>query len=433
LKSNTIDKTTIGALLDTIMRADGGRLLASLIGQLRDFQLAEDCLQDAMASAVELWPKTGEPTSPRGWILLVAKRKALDRLRRAANFKSKQNEYAVLLQADYQVVEADDAFPDERLRLIFTCCHPALDEVTRIALTLRTLGGLTTTQIARAFLVSEDAMAQRLVRARHKIAKAGIRYDVPDAADVPHRRESVLNVIYLIFNEGYASRAEPYVDDVLMQEAIRLARMLLRLQPDEAETEGLLALMLLHHARMPSRLNAQGETVPLDEQVRSQWGKAEIKEGLALVETALKRRAVGVFQIQASISALHAEALTFAATDWPQIVMLYGELLAFKPNPVIEINRISALSYAEGPDYALKLLQHWQDDLQRYQPFHALKADVLRRLQMPEAIAAYDDALTLTRNPQEHAFLQRQRSRCYAGNRVALSPASGQSCRRTGD
>ncbi len=400
-------------MIETVMRADGGRLLASLIGQLRDFQLAEDCLQDAVTAAIELWPTSGIPASPQGWLLQVARRKALDRLRRAANFKTKQAEYAALLQLDHQSTDESDSFPDDRLRLIFTCCHPALDETTRIALTLRTLGGLTTTEIARAFLIGEDAMAQRLVRAKHKIIKAGIRYEVPAPPDWPPRFESVLNVIYLIFNEGYASRAEPYVRDDLMQEAMRLARMILRLRPHEAEAEGLLALMLLHHGRVPARVNNAGETVPLDEQDRSLWNFDETKAGLALVETALRRGAAGPFQLQAAISAVHAEAPVFAATDWKQIVLLYGELIRHKPNPVIEINRIAALSHAEGPDFALQLLLQWQEQLQSYQPFHAVKADVLRRLNSAEAIAAYDHALSLTRNPQERAFLLRRRNLCH--------------------
>jgi RNA polymerase sigma-70 factor, ECF subfamily len=403
----------IGPVIDKIMRADGGRLLASLIGHLRDFQLAEDCLQDAVESAMQNWPTSDVPASPQGWLLQVARRKALDRLRRAANFKSKQGEYAALLELDHQHTDEKNDFPDERLRLIFTCCHPALDEATRIALTLRTLGGLTTTEIARAFLVSEDAMAQRLVRAKHKIAKAGIRYEVPDAEHWPQRIEAVLNVIYLIFNEGYASRAEPYVRDDLMQESMRLARMVLLLRPEEAETEGLLALMLLHHARLAARVNTVGETVPLDEQDRGLWHRSEIREGLALTETALRRGPIGPFQIQASISALHAEAPSFAKTDWKQIALLYSELTRHKQNPVIEINRIVALSYAEGPEFALKLLLKWQEQLQHYQPFHALKADVLRRLQSPGAIAAYDHALSLTRNPQERAFLLRRRDMCH--------------------
>jgi RNA polymerase sigma-70 factor, ECF subfamily len=408
-----MDSTSVLApRIAQVMRGDGGRLLAILIAELRDFQRAEDCLQDALASAMKHWAVSGVPVSPQGWLLQVARRKAIDQLRRAANFRSKQSEYAALLELDHQYTDETDDFPDERLRLIFTCCHPALDETTRIALTLRTLGGLTTTEIARAFLVSEEAMAQRLVRAKHKIAKSGIRYEVPEQQHWLQRFESVLNVIYLIFNEGYASRAEPYLRDDLMQEAMRLCRMILLLRPDEAEAEGLLALMLLHHARLPARLNAAAETVPLDEQDRSFWNNAETSEGLALTQTALQRAKVGPFQIQAAISALHAEAPSFAETDWKQIVLLYGELTKHKQNPVIEINRIAALSYAEGPAFALQLLQHWQDHLQDYQPYHALKADVLRRLKSPEAIAAYDQALSLTHNPPERAFLQRRRNMC---------------------
>jgi RNA polymerase sigma-70 factor, ECF subfamily len=401
----------IAALLGQTMQSDGGRLLAVLIRDLRDFQLAEDCLQDAVEAALVHWQRA-MPAVPQAWLLQVAKRKAIDRLRRNANFRRKQPEYEWLLQQQEEDSVETESFPDERLRLIFTCCHPALDETTRIALTLRTLGGLTTPEIARAFLVSEEAMAQRLVRARHKIAKAGIRYEVPEPDRWPDRFEAVLQVIYLIFNEGYASRAEPYMREDLRLEAIRLARMCLQLRAGEAEAEGLLALMLLHHARVPARLSPQGELVPLDEQDRSLWLAQETAEGLQLVETALARRTPGPFQIQAAISALHSAAKTFASTDWKQIVLLYGELLKFKQNPVIEINRLSALSFAEGPSHALGYIETFEDRLTAYQPFHALKADVLRRLNRPEASEAFDAAIALTQNAQERAFLQRRRRLC---------------------
>jgi RNA polymerase sigma-70 factor (ECF subfamily) len=396
-----------------LMRADGGRLLAALMAELRNFQLAEDCLQEAWASAAEHWARTGLPASPQGWLLQVARRKAIDHFRRSANFNAKQKELSYLMELDQRANETPqetDEIPDERLRLIFTCCHPALEETTRIALTLRSLGGLTTAEIARAFLASEQAMAQRLVRAKHKIAAAGIRYEVPEREDWPARIESVLEVIYLIFNEGYASRAEPYMRLELCDEAIRLARLLLVLKPQEPAAEGLLALMLLHLARAPARLSADGALVPLDEQDRRLWSKALIAEGLPLVEQALRRGQPEAYQIQAAISALHVQAATFEQTDWAQIAALYGELARHKNNPVIEINRIAALAQSEGPARGLALLQNLEPDFATYQPFHALKADLLRRLGAPQARAAYQVALTLTRNEPERRFLERRKA-----------------------
>ena len=403
-----------------VMRADGGRLLAALIADLRDFQLAEDCLQEAWASALEHWARIGLPVSPQGWLLQVARHKAIDHLRRSANFKSKQTELAVLMALDQMANETEpeaDDIPDERLRLIFTCCHPALDETTRIALTLRSLGGLTTPEIARAFLVSEEAMAQRLVRAKHKIAAAGIRYEVPGREDWPARFESVLEVIYLIFNEGYASRADPYLRLEFCEEAIRLARLVLALKPEQPAAEGLLALMLLHLARAPARLATDGALVPLDEQDRSLWSRDLIAEGLTLVEQALRRGHAEAYQIQAAISALHVRAKSFERTDWAQIAALYGELLKHKNNPVIEINRIAALSHMSGPAKGLALLQGMESDFTTYQPFHALKADLLRRLgDDPAATRAYDAALALTQNEPERKFLQKRKA---AASRVA--------------
>lgn len=397
------------AVINALMREDGGRLLAALIAELRDFQLAEDCLQEAWASAVLHWQR-GLPGSPQGWLLQVARRKAIDHIRRSKNFRDKQRELMILMEHDQAAsAEEPDVIPDERLRLIFTCCHPALDETTRIALTLRSLGGMTTPEIARAFLVSEDAMAQRLVRAKHKISVAGIRYEVPEADALPTRLGSVLDVVYLIFNEGYASRAEPYMRPEFCDEAIRLARLLMALMPGEPPIEGLLALMLLHHARSPARLG-DGALVPLDEQDRTLWSRPLIAEGLAHVKSALSRGLPDAYRIQAAISALHSEAPDFDATDWAQIAALYGELTRHKNNPVIEINRIAALSYVHGPELALTMLTELEPDFKAYQPFHALKADLLRRLGDPAAQQTYEATLALTKNEAERKFLQKRLS-----------------------
>lgn len=408
------DGRTAG-LVARVMRDDGGRLLASLIRHIGDFQLAEDCLQDALESALTHWARNGAPSAPAGWLMQVARRKAIDRLRRAANFRSKQAQYAQLLELEAQEPEiADDSgIPDERLRLIFTCCHPALDERTRVALTLRTLGGLTTGEIASAFVVGEEAMAQRLVRARRKIAAAGIPYEVPDPTQWPERLDAVLTVLYLIFNEGYAATGETYIRTDLCDEAIRLARILNGLRPGESEAEGLLALMLLTHARSAARLASDGTMIALEEQDRTLWDRAAIAEGLALTETALCRHRPGPFQVQAAIAALHAEAQAAGATDWPQIALLYGELATFRDNPVHELNRIAALAHTRSAHEALKLLEPLRDALERYQPFHALEADLLRRANKPaRAAEAYDRAIALARNPAERAFLTRRRVAC---------------------
>ena len=396
-------------LVAQVMRDDGGRLLAGLIRRLGDFQLAEDSLQDAAESALVHWARNGPPRAPAGWLLQVARRKAIDRLRRAANFRAKQAQYAQLLDLEAQEpdFEDDDGIPDERLRLIFTCCHPALDEPVRVALTLRTLGGLTTGEIASAFVVGEEAMAQRLVRARRKIAAAGIPYEVPDATQWPGRLDAVLTVLYLIFNEGYAAAGETYIRTDLCEEAIRLARILDALRTGEPETEGLLALMLLTHARRAARLDGNGAMIALEDQDRTLWDSAAIAEGLALAETALRRGRPGPFQIQAAIAALHAEASAAQETDWPQIALLYGELGRLRNNPVSELNRIAALSHTQGAGRALEQLDALREPLGGYQPFHALEADLLRRAgDRRGAAASYARAIALARNPAERAFLQ---------------------------
>lgn len=396
--------------IEQIVREEWGRLLAALIAILRDFQLAEDSLQDALESAMNHWQRNGTPRSPRGWLLQTARRKAIDRLRRDANFKSKQAEYTVLLELDADAAANEEApdIPDERLRLIFTCCHPALDEKTKVALTLRTLGGLTTREIARAFLDREDAMAQRLVRAKQKIKRAGIPYAVPDADAWPARLQTVLGVIYLVFNEGYAAMAgETQIRADLCEEAIHLARVLLSLKPDEAEIQGLLALMLLHHARRDARTDAGNRMVPLEEQDRHRWHRPMIREGVGLVETALSQGAPGPYQLQAAISAVHAEARGHAQTDWAEIVMLYEELYRLQPNPVVRLNQAVALSFAEGPTAGLSTLDTLDEALDRYQPFHAARADLLRRAGMTMAAkTAYAHAIELSENTRDRAFLE---------------------------
>jgi len=402
--------------IEQIVREEWGRLLAALIAILRDFQLAEDSLQDALESAMSHWQRNGTPRSPRGWLLQTARRKAIDRLRRDANFKSKQAEYTILLELDADAAANEEApdIPDDRLRLIFTCCHPALDEKTKVALTLRTLGGLTTREIARAFLDREEAMAQRLVRAKQKIKRAGIPYAVPDAEAWPERLKTVLGVIYLIFNEGYAASAgDTQVRADLCEEAIHLARVLLSLKPDEAEIQGLLALMLLHHARRDARTepgtDAEDRMVPLEEQDRGAWDPSMIREGIGLVEKALLQGTPGPYQLQAAISAVHAEASGHQQTHWPEIVLLYEELFRLQPNPVVRLNQAVALSFAETPSAGLAALAPLAGGLNAYQPFHAARADLLRRAGMTMAArTAYARAIELSENTRDRAFLERR-------------------------
>jgi RNA polymerase sigma-70 factor (ECF subfamily) len=391
-----------------IARRERGRLLSNLVGALRDFQLAEDSLQDAFESALLHWNRNGPPAAPHAWLMQTAKRKAIDRLRRSASFRSKSREIAHLIEMENQSVDKDDPDPigDERLKLIFTCCHPALDRKTSVALTLRSVCGLTTEEIADAFLDGQDAMAQRLVRARHKITKAGIAYEVPGPEGWPARLESVLAVIYLIFNEGYASAGVSHIRSDLCEEAIRLSRLLVTLCPDEAEVEGLLALMLLHHARSEARLDRNGAILSLETQDRTLWRRNEIAEGTALLEIALRRGRPGPYQLQAAIIALHAEAPSFAETDWQEIALLYGALSGMADNPVYELNRIVAISYAEGPEAALELLHPLAQALLQYQPFHAVHADLLARTNRTEAARlAYGTAIRLSQSDAEKRFL----------------------------
>lgn len=399
-------------LVETIVRREWGRLLSSLIGSLQDFQLAEDSLQDAVESALHHWGRNGPPRSPAGWLLQVARRKAIDRLRRSQNFQRKQAEIAHLIELENEMpseMESED-IPDERLRLIFTCCHPALAEKSRVALTLRTLGGLTTGEIARAFLDAETTMAQRLVRAKRKIKTAGIAYMVPGPEQWTERLGSVLNVIYLIFNEGWAaSSGSGHTRVDLSNEAIRLARGLNALRPGEAEVEGLLALMLLHDSRREARNADAGRFVALEHQDRTLWDKGKIREGRVLVKTALARGPAGPFQIQAAISAVHAEAGSYSQTGWQEIVQLYDVLYSLQPSPVVILNQAVARSNTDGPQPALEQVMPLAAELDAYQPFHAAIADFHRRLGNQEAAnLAYRRAIELSENETERAFLTAQ-------------------------
>ncbi|WP_117194974.1 RNA polymerase sigma factor [Rhizobium terrae] len=414
----------VAEAIDRIARQDGGRLLSSLVGSLRDFQLAEDSLQDALESALIHWNRNGLPAAPNAWLMQVARRKAIDRLRRSANFQAKSAEIAHLIDMENGSATVDEPDPigDERLKLIFACCHPALDRKTCVALTLRSVCGLKTEDIADAYLDGHEAMAQRLVRARHKIVKAGIAYEVPGPDGWAARLESVLAVVYLIFNEGYASGSALHIRADLCEEAIRLGRLLTGLRPGEPEIEGLLALMLLHHARRAARLGAAGEILTLEAQDRRLWDRTEISEGVALIEQALGRRRPGAYQLQAAIIAVHAEAASFAETDWQQIAWLYAELSHMADNPVYELNRIVAVSYVDGPAAALACLKPIALALVQYQPFYAVQADLLARDgQIDQAGVAYARAIELSQSEAEKRFLSQRLE--ALGRRSAIAPA----------
>jgi RNA polymerase sigma-70 factor (ECF subfamily) len=403
--------------IDRVFREESGRIIATLIRACGDFDLAEEALQDALAVAVERWPRDGVPSNPGAWLTTAARRKAIDRLRRDRTLAEKRAQ----LEADavLDAMASGDTEPDamteltdDRLRLIFTCCHPALASEAQVALTLRTLGGLSTLEIARAFLVPEPTMAQRLVRVKRKIRDAGIPYRVPPAHLLPERLDSVLAVLYLIFNEGYnATAGDALIRTDLCAEAIRLGRLLCDLMPDEPEALGLLALMLLHDARRDARTGAAGELIVLEEQDRSKWRRPQIEEGAALVERALRMRRAGPYQVQAAIAALHCQAARFEETDWAQIAALYGELLRFRPTPVIELNRAVAVAMAGEPDDGLRLLDNAElaSALERYHLYHAARADLLRRAGRPaEAAEAYRRAIALVANDVERRYLQRR-------------------------
>ncbi len=417
----------IRELLDSLYRVDSGRILATLIRLLGDFDLAEEAMQEAFAAALSLWPRSGVPGNPRPWLISTARFKAIDTLRRRARFDASQDELVRYLEAQWSSLEKsnaearsneedhlEDGFEDDRLRLIFTCCHPALPPEAHVALTLREVCGLTTEEIAKAFLITPRTLAQRIVRAKAKIRETPIPYEVPTSQDLPERLGAVLHVIYLVFNEGYSAAAGAEVTRAeLTGEAIRLGRLLTELRPEpevpEPEVIGLLSLMLLQESRHAARMSPTGELILLENQDRSLWNREQIAEGVALLEKALKSRRIGSYTLQAAIAAVHAEAESVAATDWRQIVALYDRLLRIHPSPIVQLNRAVAVAMCDGPEAGLTLidavLEH--GELANYYLAHSARADMYRRLgRTAEARSSYEKALALTQQEPERQFLQ---------------------------
>jgi len=406
----------IRELLDSLYRVDSGRILATLIRLLGDFDLAEEAMHEAFAAALSMWPRSGVPGNPRPWLISTARFKAIDTLRRRARFDASQDELVRYLEAQSSSAEKsneedslEDGLEDDRLRLILTCCHPSLAPEARVALTLREVCGLTTEEIAKAFLITPRTLAQRIVRAKAKIRETRIPYEVPAPQELPERLGAVLQVIYLVFNEGYSAAAGAEVTRAeLTGEAIRLGRLLIELQP-EPEVIGLLSLMLLQESRHAARTSPTGELILLENQDRSLWNREQIAEGLALLEKALKSRRFGSYTLQAAIAAVHAEAESVAATDWRQIVALYDRLLRIQPSPVVQLNRAVAIAMRDGPEAGLThidaVLEH--GELANYYLAHSARADMYRRLgRTDEARASYEKALTLTQQEPERQFLQ---------------------------
>jgi RNA polymerase sigma-70 factor (ECF subfamily) len=405
-------------LIERVFREEYGRAVAVLVRRFGDIDLAEEAVQDAFTTAVQRWPSEGVPPSPAGWIITTARNRIIDRLRREASREHRHAQAALMVNGPPEggpywmqggVEHEEDTVRDERLRLMFTCCHPALALNAQVALTLRLLGGLTTEEIARAFLVPDATMAQRLVRAKGKIRDARIPYRVPHASDLPARLRAVLAVIYLIFNEGYtASGGDRLTREDLCAEAIRLGRQLNALMPDEPEGMGLLAMMLLIESRRAARVSTAGDLVRLADQDRSRWNRSLIREGQTLVRRCLARNQPGPYQIQAAINAVHSDAATAAETDWRQIVMLYDQFTAVAPSPIVALNRAVAVAEVDGALSALTLINAL--DLDQYYLFHAIRAELLHRLgRTTEAAIAYDKAIARTENVAEREFLQRAR------------------------